>query len=62
MDTIKDAIKYDWVDQLAKDFFYEKCSGRPEDIVADIKELILGVVEAEKELAEERKILESIPY
>jgi len=60
--TIQDAIKYDWTDQLAKDFFYEKCHGYPEDIIAEIEKLITGVVEAEQALAEERKILANIPF
>jgi hypothetical protein len=60
--TIQDAIKYGWTDQLAKDFFYEKCHGYPEDIMAEIEKLITGTVEAEQALAEERKLLENIPF
>lgn len=60
--TIQDSIKYGWTEQLAKDFFYEKCHGYPEDIIKEIEKLILGTVEAEKALAEERKLLENIPF
>lgn len=60
--TIQDAIKYGWIEQLAKDFFYDKCHGYPEDIIKEIEKLILGTVEAEKALAEERKILANIPF
>lgn len=60
--TIQDSIKYGWTEQLAKDFFYEKCHGYPEDIIKEIEKLILGTVEAEKALAEERKLLANIPY
>lgn len=59
---VQDSIKYGWTEQLAKDFFYEKCHGYPEDIIKEIEKLILGTVEAEKALEEERKLLANIPY
>lgn len=59
---IKDAIKYGWTEQLAKDFFYEKCHGYPEDIIAEIEKLITGTVEAAELLEEEKKLLATIPY
>jgi hypothetical protein len=60
--TIEDAIKYGWTEQLAKDFFYEKCHGYPEDIIKEIEKLITGTVKAEQALAAERKLLENIPF
>ena len=60
--TIQDAIKYGWTEQLAKEFFYEKCHGYPGDIIKEIEKLILGTVEAEKALAEEQKLLANIPF
>lgn len=47
---VKDSVKYDWTEQLAKDFFYEKCHGHPEDIVKELENLIDDVVDAVKEL------------
>lgn len=62
MTNIHDAIKYGWVDQLAKDFYYEKCHGHPEDIVQEIHKLITGVVEAQETRRTEQEILDSIPF
>lgn len=62
MATIQDAIKYGWTEQLAKDFFYEKCHGYPEDIIVEIEKLITETVKAAKVLEEERKLLANIPF
>lgn len=62
MTNIQDAIKYGWTDQLANDFFYEKCHGYPEDIIKEIEQLILSTMEAANALEEERKLLVNIPY
>ncbi len=60
--TIQDSIKYGWTEQLAQDFFYEKCHGYPEDIIKELEQLITGTVEAAKALEKERKLLANIPY
>lgn len=62
MTNTHDAIKYGWTEELAKDFFYEKCHGYPEDIIKSINELILGVVEAQKIIEKDSQLLEQIPF
>ena len=37
--------------QQAKNWFYEKCNGHPEDIISSLYDLLNTVVDAEKENA-----------
>lgn len=62
MINIHDAIRYQWTDELASDFFYEKCHGKHEDIIAEIEKLITGVVEAREVIESDNKILDNIPF
>lgn len=62
MTNIHDAIRYQWTEELAKDFFYEKCHGKPQDVIKDIHKLITGVVEAQETRRTEQEILDSIPF
>lgn len=62
MTNIWDAITHQQTGELARDFYYEKCSGQPEDIIKEIKKLIDGVVEAQQTYKTEQEILDSIPF
>ncbi len=62
MTNIYDAIRYQWTEELAKDFFYEKCHGKPQDVRKDIEQLIKDVVEAREIIESDNKILNNIPF
>lgn len=62
MTNIYDAIKYDWIDELANEFFYEKCHGYPKDIIEELKKLITGTVEAQQLIESDKRILDTIPF
>jgi hypothetical protein len=62
MVNIHDAIKYEWTEELARDFFYEKCHGKPTDIIVSIEQLIKNVANAQATIQTEKRILESIPF
>lgn len=62
MTNIHDAIRYQWTEELAKDFFYEKCHGKPQDVIKDIEQLIKDVVEAREIIESDNKILNNIPF
>lgn len=60
--TVHDAVKYDLVDQLAREFFYDKCHGYPDDIIKSIEQLITDTAKATRVVEDERKILERVPF